>query len=345
MNAQKIGLEIRLLRERLKLSAKDLAERVGLSPSQMSRLESGQRRVDAVLLSKIARALDVHPSYFFQGFEEGPAPAGGEPGLDDEEDDEGPDEGGERAEPAPAGLPAVVGAPPAHLGRVIRQERHRRHVTADELARKVGKGKHFILDIEGGRTDLLTYETLTRIARALRMDPELFFEAQRAEVRDLRRAVQRLERAHTERTLAEMQLDGGAPGSRRGLPVIEGPGGGLPVQFDGLTPEGNVVDHVYVPGLRVASGFAVTLRGDEMESPQAPSFRPGEVLVFTAEREPRHRDHVLAVLEGESVFRQLFLDPKGRVRLQPRNLDYPPHVLEREEVRALFLLVARIGVL
>ena len=76
MTEHRFGLEIKLLREQKQLSAKDLAERVGLSPSQMSRLESGQRRVDAVLLSKIARALDVHPSHFFSGFEgpRGPAP-------------------------------------------------------------------------------------------------------------------------------------------------------------------------------------------------------------------------------------------------------------------------------
>ncbi|RMG08184.1 MAG: XRE family transcriptional regulator, partial [Planctomycetota bacterium] len=74
MSAPRFGTEIKLLREQRKLSAKELAERVGLSPSQMSRLESGQRRVDAVLLSKIARALDVHPSYFFREAE-APAPA------------------------------------------------------------------------------------------------------------------------------------------------------------------------------------------------------------------------------------------------------------------------------
>ena len=54
---------------------------------------------------------------------------------------------------------------------------------------------------------------------------------------------------------------------------------------------------------------------------------------------------MLAVLSDESVFRQLFLDPKGRVRLQPLNLDVPPLVVDREEVQDMFLLVARIQTL
>ena len=62
-----IGLEVKILRERIKMSAKDLAEMIGLSQSQMSRLEKGQRRIDTKVLARIAEALGVEPSYFFRG--------------------------------------------------------------------------------------------------------------------------------------------------------------------------------------------------------------------------------------------------------------------------------------
>ena len=62
-----IGLEVKILRERIKMSAKDLAETIGLSQSQMSRLEKGQRRIDTKVLARIAEALGVEPSYFFRG--------------------------------------------------------------------------------------------------------------------------------------------------------------------------------------------------------------------------------------------------------------------------------------
>lgn len=316
-----IGLEIKLLRERLKLSAKDLAERVGLSPSQMSRLESGQRRVDAVMLSRIAKALDVHPSHFFQDFQE-PADL---PAADDVVD---------AALPEP---PAE--APAAALGRLIRAERHRQHLTPDELGQRIGKGRAFVADVEAGRTELLSYQVLQKVARALRLDPEVLFEAQHGELRELRKAVARLERAHTERTL------GAAPGEGlRGLPLVAGEDGGLPARFEGRAPREKVLDYVHVPGLRVADGFAVTWQGEEMTAPHGPSFRPGEVLVFSSGREARHREFVLAALAaGRSLFRQLFLDAQGRVRLHPLNLDVPPTILDREEVRELFPLVARLS--
>ena len=46
-----IGLEVKILRERIQMSAKDLAEKIGLSQSQMSRLEKGQRRIDTRAVS------------------------------------------------------------------------------------------------------------------------------------------------------------------------------------------------------------------------------------------------------------------------------------------------------
>lgn len=324
-----IGLEIKLLRERLKLSAKDLAERIGMSPSQMSRLESGQRRVDAVVLSKIAKALDVHPSHFFQDFTAGAA-------LHADGDGQPPPS----ADPVePAAEPA---AGPAQLGRLIRAARHRLHLTPDELGQRAGKGPSFIVDVEAGRTELLSYGVLQKIARALKLDPEALFEVQHNELRELRKTVARLERAHTERTL------GAAPGEGlRGLPLVAGEDGGLPSRFEGRAPVGKVIDYVYVPGLRGGSGFAVSWQGEEMTAPHGTSFRSGEVLVFSGEREARHGDFVLAVLPGPggAVFRQLFLDARGRVRLQPLNLDVPPTILDREEVRELFPLVARLTTL
>lgn len=323
MGQQQFGLEIKLLREQRQLSAKDLAEQVGLSPSQMSRLESGQRRVDAVLLSKIARALEVHPSHFFQGFDDVAPSARLKPG-------EGP--------------VATVAAPPSQLGRALRAERRRRHLTADELGRKVGKGKTYVQDVEAGRTDMVTGEALLKIAKALKLAPEVLVEAQRADIRELQRSLRRLERAHTERTLGDLELEG--PGARRrGVPLIEAPDGGLPTAFDDGVPEGRVIDYLYLPGLRAGAPFAVRWAGDAMARREDPSFREGDLLVFDPSREARHEEYVLAVTDGVATFRQLFLDPRGQVRLQPLNLAHPPRSLLRDELAELIPLVARLQVM
>ena len=324
-NEQQFGLEIKLLREQQQLSAKELAERVGLSPSQMSRLESGQRRVDAVLLSKIARALDVHPSYFFSGFED--------------KDAEAREHESKRALREP---PLMVSSAPSQLGKLIRSERRRRHLTADELARKIGKGKSYVQDLESARTDMVSAETLTKIAKVLKLDAEVLLEAQRSEIRELRRSLRRLERAHTERTLGDIELEG--PGVRKqGIPLVEAEKGGLPHRFDkGEIPEGRVLEYLFLPNLRVTNAFACTWQGDEMRAAAPPSFESGDLLVFSADRDARHRELVLAVLEGQSLFRRLYLDAKGRVRLQPLNLDFPPVILAREDVLELFPLCARV---
>jgi transcriptional regulator with XRE-family HTH domain len=327
VNETQFGIEIKLLREKKRLSARELASAVGLSPSQISRLESGQRRVDAVLLSKIARALDVHPSHFFGGFEDL---------LPSRGDAQDPEPLKER--------PVLVSSAPSQLGKLIRAERRRRHLTAEELAQRIGKGKAYVQDLESARTDLVTGEVLTKIAKVLKLDPDHLLEAQRNEIRDLRRSLRRLERAHTERTLGDLESQG-AGVSKRGLPLVEGPDGGLPLHFDKGVPEGRIVDYLHVPGLRIQSGFAVVWRGETMRSASAPSFEPGDLLVFNGDRDARHQELVLAVMEGQSLFRRLFLDAKGRVRLQPLNLDFPPRVVDREEVQELFPLGAHLHAL
>ncbi|MGE0707050.1 MAG: helix-turn-helix domain-containing protein [Planctomycetota bacterium] len=322
------GLEIKLLREQKHLSAKDLAEQVGLSPSQMSRLESGQRRIDAVLLSKIARALDVHPSHFFGG--ESPPP-----------DDEGEPSLSDSTAGGAVGEAVMLSTAPSQLGKLIRAERRRRHLTAEELAQKIGKGRAFVVDLENARNDLVTGDVLQKIAKVLKLDAEVLLEAQRNEIRELRRSLRRLERAHTERTLGDLELEG--PGvTKRGVPLVEAEGGELPHVFDKGAPEGRVLDYLYLPGLRATLAFAVVWRGEEMLSQSPPSFRTGDVLVFDADRDARHRELVLAVVEGRSLFRRLHLDAKGRVRLQPLNLDFPPAILHRDEVRDLFPLAAHL---
>ena len=328
VNEQQFGIEIKVLREKKHLSARDLASAVGLSPSQISRLESGQRRMDAVLLSKIARALDVHPSHFFGGFDDLlPAPREIAPEADGLKD-----------------RPVLVSSAPSQLGRLIRAERRRRHLTAEELAQRIGKGKAYVQDLESARTDLVTGEVLTKIAKVLKLDPDHLLEAQRNEIRDLRRSLRRLERAHTERTLGDLETEGVGIG-RRGLPLVEGPDGGLPTLFDKGVPEGKIVDYLHIPGLRIQTGFAVIWRGEAMRSTSTPSFEPGDLLVFHGDRDARHQELVLAVLEGESLFRRLFLDAKGRVRLQPLNHDFPPQVVDREEVIELFPLGAHLHTL
>jgi len=290
---------------------------VGLSQSQMSRLESGQRRVDASLLSILCRALKVHPAHFFQDF--------------------GPPEG--------TGLHAHSDAAPPlkdeaqHVGRLIRSERRSRHLTAEELAKRIGRPRSWVQEIEAGKIELLKGELLPKLAKALKLDPALLFDAQRSTIRELRGQLQQLEVRLAE---PDVMAPGGEVPIARGIPLLA-LGVKLELDEDGA-PKGEVQDRLVVPDLAADGCFAILHEGIEMKAESSSlSVDEGEVLVFSIRREVRHRDLALAILPGGSrSFRQVFFDPRGVVRLQPLNLDYAALEMRAEALTALFRLVARV---
>ena len=316
-----IGLEIRILRERLKVSAKELAARVGLSQSQISRLEKGQRRIDADVLRRIASALGVDPSHFFR------------------------DEHGVDTSAAPLADDAAIAAPvPAALGQLIRSERRRRHVSAEDLAAKIGKPKAVLQNIEDGKREA-DPEVLDKIVRALKLGPGVLLGAQRQAIKALEAQVTRLSGALAQTTRGELSLANEDGEERRpGVPVIGALGESYPVEFDAAgRPIGDVVDYVYLPELEHEAAFALHVVGDSMETYATPCFREGDLVIF-AEIPLRSRDFAFVRLsDGSTTFRQVFFEAGGRVRLQPLNLSYPSQTCARESTVGSWRLVGYVA--
>ena len=65
MDNRTIGLKITKLRNKLNLTTTELAKMVGISQAQISRLENGKQGFRSATLTKIAKALNVKPVYFF----------------------------------------------------------------------------------------------------------------------------------------------------------------------------------------------------------------------------------------------------------------------------------------
>lgn len=350
-DASHFGTEIKTLRERKGLSGKDLADLVGLSQSQMSRLESGQRRVDAGLLSRLARALTVHPSYFFRDFEStrenGPQAAQNLNLEDSREPSDSPDQITEQItdqtvdQISDTGDSSTSGADSREpIGKIIRKERRRQHWTAEDLARALDKSKRWVMDLESGATELLTGEMAQRISKALKLDIRFFFEAQRQAHRELQERLQRAEQILAERSAAP-PLAPPTPDGRLEVPLFGVLREGLELGADGRL-RGEPSSAIALPELLSRAAFAITCSGDEMQCSAAPSFADGDILIFGYEREVRHRDLALIITNSnEALFRQVFYEPRG-IRLQPRNLDYPPRMLQRDEVRASFRLLSRL---
>ena len=62
----KIGRRIKEIREQKSVSQKDLSFKADLDRSYIASVESGQRNISIVNIEKIANALDVTLSQFFQ---------------------------------------------------------------------------------------------------------------------------------------------------------------------------------------------------------------------------------------------------------------------------------------
>ena len=67
----RIGNRLRIIRESHGISEKEFSLRLAIDFRDLNFYESGQRRVSAGLLLRIARLLNVGPGYFFQDFEKG----------------------------------------------------------------------------------------------------------------------------------------------------------------------------------------------------------------------------------------------------------------------------------
>ncbi len=303
-----IGLEIKLLREQKGMSGKDFAEKLGLSQSQVSRLEKGQRRINTETLHKIADTLGVSPSAFFR------------------EKDE------DRYELNMRYLWR-------DMGKIIRTERHRVHMSPEEFAKKVGKTKGFVQGLEEGRYEL-DEKLASRVTRALKLDHYFFLKVYQQLIGSLTRRMKRLEKAHADVTLGSLEgVEGG-----RGIPVMGGLSGEYPTQFtsDGL-PVDTIHEYVFVTGLDPDRCFALYVRGDSMESGSSPSFKDGDILLLKQKEGVQNHEYAFVRAETtKPVFRQVFFERDGRVRLQPLNLRHPPLICKREEVIRMWPLAVHI---
>jgi transcriptional regulator with XRE-family HTH domain len=61
-----LGLEARRLREARDLTQEELADRAGLHPNYIGRIERGESNVGVKTLFKLARGLGVEPATLFQ---------------------------------------------------------------------------------------------------------------------------------------------------------------------------------------------------------------------------------------------------------------------------------------
>lgn len=325
-----IGKQIKQLREERQLTGKDLAQQIGLSQSQMSRLEAGQRRIDTEILAKIALALEVSPAQFFP--DSVPSDESAEVGF------------GSSGEVSPKRQRELeISQLHVELGKLIRSERRRRHLTVDDLARKTGHTRAYVIAVEEGRRNGLQDGFLKKAAKLLAIDPFTLLEQDERIIRDLKSRVNCLDQALS--AAGPLPHDDEGPATPKGTPILVGDESVYPVEFDetGL-PSAAVEGFLTLPDLAGRPSFALRVVGLEMEAADGTGFSDGDLVVFATDRQARTGEYSFVRFgENLTAFRQIFHDDGGLIRLQPRRHDTPPAIFDLAALESAWPLVAHIA--
>jgi transcriptional regulator with XRE-family HTH domain len=65
-----IGSRVRIKRTMRGLTQQEFSELLDMDPNDLAAFEAGAKRINANLLFRIAKSLDVRPDYFFRGYVE-----------------------------------------------------------------------------------------------------------------------------------------------------------------------------------------------------------------------------------------------------------------------------------
>jgi len=252
------------------------------------------------------------------------------------------------------------------LGQIIRQKREQLNLTLDDVSSRVRFSKPYLSTIETGKVkNPPSDELLTKLEKVLGFEPGLLLHLAHMErmPSDIR---QKYESAETEnqkwrqvaknlmakkvglnrlkKVLADRKLyiePKKLPlAAGRLVPVINKVSAGYPRDFDDLDyPVGIADDYIRCPDLHDPNAFAVRVVGDSME----PKFREGDIVIFSPAAEVHNGDDcfVRFATPHETTFKRVFFEPDNKIRLQPRNENYSPTVVDGKRVNGLYRAVVK----
>jgi len=252
------------------------------------------------------------------------------------------------------------------LGQIIREKREQLKLTLDEVSSRAGFSKPYLSTIETGKVKNPPSDQLLRkLERILKFEPGLLlhiahleglpsdirkqYESTEAENQKWRQLFRELKKKKTPASklkilLARRELDTekglSSLAAGRMVPVINKVAAGYPSDFNDLDyPVGIADDYVRCPDLHDPNAFAVRVVGDSME----PKFREGDIVVFSPAAEVHNGDDcfIRFAMPHETAFKRVFFEPDNKVRLQPRNENYPPIIVNGKRINGLYRAVIK----
>ena len=251
------------------------------------------------------------------------------------------------------------------LGQIIRTKRLELKLTLDEVSRRVGFSKPYLSTIETGKVknppsdellakleQVLKFESglLLHMAHVERMPSDIrgAYEAREAENQKLRQYLKKHMgkakkgglNAILSKTSLNVEEGKHALAAGRLVPIINRVTAGYPTDFNDLEyPVGVAEDYVRCPDLHDPNAFAVRVVGDSME----PRFHEGDIVVFSPGAEVRNGDDcfIRFTQPHETTFKRVFFEADKKIRLQPRNDQYSPTIIDGKRVDGIYRAVSR----
>ncbi len=252
------------------------------------------------------------------------------------------------------------------LGGIIRKKREEMNLTLDEVSSRVGFSKPYLSTIETGKAqNPPSDELLRKLEQVLEFEPGLLlhiahmqrvptdirqqFEATTAENKkfkhllknllDQRIDVKKLNKLLPKRKLSTRNIESPLPASQL-VPIINRVSAGYPSDFNDLDyPVGVADDYVRCPDLHDPNAFAVRVVGDSME----PKFKQGDIVIFSPAADVRSGDDCFIRFASphQTTFKRAFFESDGKIRLQPRNENYPPQIEKPKKINGIYRAIMK----
>ncbi|MFA5553946.1 MAG: XRE family transcriptional regulator [Phycisphaerae bacterium] len=253
------------------------------------------------------------------------------------------------------------------LGQIIRKKREQLNLTLDEVSSKTGFSKPYLSTVETGRVkNPPSDELLRKLETTLKFEPGLLlhiahlesmpsdirqkYESTEAENKKLKQFLKTIankkpDKAKINSMLGESGLkdsdsEDSTISAGRPIPIINKVSAGYPNDFDDLEyPVGIADDYIRCPDVHDANAFAVRVIGDSME----PKFHEGDIVVFSPAMEVRNGDDCFVRFSSphETTFKRVYFEEDNKVRLQPRNENYSPMIVDGKRINGLYRAIIR----
>jgi len=249
------------------------------------------------------------------------------------------------------------------LGQIIRKRRQELGMTLDDVSRRVAFSKPYLSTIETAKVNNPpSDELLTGLERVLKFDTGQLLrlahleglpsdirqeyestEAENKKLRSLLRDVADKKKKINARKVGRILGKKGrkvdnisaAISAGRLVPIINKVSAGYPADFNDLDyPVGVADDYVRCPDLHDPNAFAVRVVGDSME----PKFKEGDIVIFSPAADVTNGDDcfVRFTTPHETTFKRIFFEPDNHIRLQPRNENYPPTIIDEKRINGIY---------